>query len=438
MAPSIGIDALAIAVPRRYVELEDLARARGVDPEKFTVGLGCRRMAVADPGEDSVALAASAARRLIETTGLDPRRIGMLVVGTETGVDHAKPVASHVQGLLELPRGMRVYDTQHACYGGTAALMASAEWIASGAAAGKVAIVICTDIARYGLNTPGEPTQGGGAIAMLVAAEPRLLALDLGVTGSSSADVYDFWRPHGRREAVVDGHYSIGCYLDALAGAYRAWHETAVRRGVLGPRNGTLPSAELERIIYHIPFPKMARKAHAHVRRCDIEDARGARLTPAEEAAEAPLAAESFERQVAASLRVPAEIGNVYTGSLYFGLAGLLETDAAALSGRRIGLFSYGSGCCGEFFSGTVATGAERRIVIAGIGEVLGARERIDIAEYTRIMELAADAPLAEEPAPGTFRFVGVRDQRRIYAAGAAAAQAAAGHGALAPAGAMR
>src|SRR5436853_855714 len=132
MTLSVGIDSLAIALPRRYLDLADLARARGVDPEKFTVGLGGRRMAVPDPGEDSVALAATAARRLVEESGLDPAEIGMLVVGTETGVDHAKPVASHVQGLLELPRGMRVYDTQHACYGGTAALMASCEWIASG------------------------------------------------------------------------------------------------------------------------------------------------------------------------------------------------------------------------------------------------------------------------------------------------------------------
>jgi len=32
----------------------------------------------------------------------------------------SKPVASHVQGLLKLPRSMRTYDTQHVCYGDTA------------------------------------------------------------------------------------------------------------------------------------------------------------------------------------------------------------------------------------------------------------------------------------------------------------------------------
>src|SRR5690242_16458709 len=157
----VGIDALAVAVPRRFVDMEDLARARGVEPAKFTVGLGARETAVAEPGEDTVALAAQAAERVLARADRDS--LGMLVVGTETGVDHSKAVASFVHGLLELPRAMRVFDTQHACYGGTAGLMAAAEWIASGAAAGRSALVICSDIARYGVNTAGEPTQGAGA-----------------------------------------------------------------------------------------------------------------------------------------------------------------------------------------------------------------------------------------------------------------------------------
>ena len=60
MKRAVGIEALAIAVPRRYVDIEELARARGVEPAKYTSGLGAREMAVADPGEDSVALAAHA------------------------------------------------------------------------------------------------------------------------------------------------------------------------------------------------------------------------------------------------------------------------------------------------------------------------------------------------------------------------------------------
>src|SRR5215831_6050907 len=160
MNQRVGIEAMAVALPRRFLALEDLARARGVEPAKYSVGLGAREMAVADPGEDTVALAANAGARLLGAYDVDPKRIGMLVVGTETGVDHAKAVASFVQGLLGLPRAMRTFDTQHACYGGTAALMAVSDWILAGNAGGRAAIVVCADVARYGLGTPGEPTQG--------------------------------------------------------------------------------------------------------------------------------------------------------------------------------------------------------------------------------------------------------------------------------------
>ena len=407
--PPIGIDAIAVAVPRRYLDLEDLARARGVDPAKYTHGLGAREMAIAEPGEDTVSLAAAAARRALEVARLDPRELGLLVVGTETGVDHSKPVSSFVHGLLGLPRAMRVYDTQHACYGGTAGLMAAAEWIASGSAGGRSALVICSDIARYGLATAGEPTQGAGAVAMIVSTEPALFELDVGVGGVSSAHVHDFWRPLGQREAQVDGHYSVECYLDAVASAYRGWKARAIARGLV--RTGAPAADQLAAICYHVPFCKMARKAHVRVRRCELEDA----AVPWDTSTEELRADTSFREQVEPSLGLCARIGNVYTGSLYLGLAGLLHARGAELARRRIGLFSYGSGCTSEFFSGVVGPRAHERIAAAKLDELLAARERITVDEYERIMTLAAGAPLGEPPIPGGFRFTGIDAHRRQY-----------------------
>jgi hydroxymethylglutaryl-CoA synthase len=418
MKQRVGIEAIGVAVPRRYLAIEDLAVARGVDPAKYTAGLGAREMAVADAGEDTVALAATAAARLLRAHAIDTSKIGMLVVGTETGVDHAKPVASFVQGLLALPRAMRTFDTQHACYGGTAALMAASDWIASGNAEGRSALVLCSDIARYGLNTPGEPTQGGAAVALLVSERPELLELDAGLSGVFSTDVHDFWRPLGRREALVDGHYSIGCYLDAVAGAYGMWRERATRREVL--REGSsLRSEQLARIAYHVPFCKMARKAHAHVRRVELEELNGGALDAVALAREEAAGAASFEAQVGPSLMLASRIGNTYTGSLYLGLASLLHAQGAELASKRLGLFSYGSGCSSEFFSGVVGPRAAEIIAKAQLDELLAARTRIDVAEYERIMSLPRDeAHLDDAPLPGTFRFAGISDDRRQYVAG--------------------
>lgn len=406
----IGIDALGVAVPRRYVDMVELARARGIEPGKYVEGLGAREMSVAEPGEDTVALAATAGSRALAAAQIDRGDLGMLIVGTETGVDHSKPVASFVHGLLELPQTMRVYDTQHACYGGTAGLMTALEWIASGAAGGRSALVICSDIARYGIATAGEPTQGAGAVAMVVSANPALVEIDVGISGAASTHVHDFWRPLGHREAQVDGHYSVQCYLDAVSAAYRGWRARAIERGLVRTAAGELASEQLARLCYHVPFCKMARKAHVQVRRSEIEEAGGAWDPAAEQAALA-----SFKRQVEPSLGLCARVGNIYTGSLYLGLAGLLHAQAADLAGARIGLFSYGSGCTSEFFSGVVGKQAAARIAAARLGELLESREKITVAEYERIMAQPSTAPLPADATPG-FRFVGVDSHRRQYA----------------------
>src|SRR5690349_7149780 len=63
MISSIGIDSIALAVPRGHVDLRDLAEVRGVPASKYLEGIGTNRMAVAAADEDPVTLAAGAARR---------------------------------------------------------------------------------------------------------------------------------------------------------------------------------------------------------------------------------------------------------------------------------------------------------------------------------------------------------------------------------------
>lgn len=390
-----GIDALALAVPEQYLDLTTLAAARGVAPGKYLDGLGVQRMSIAAPHEDPVSLGAAAARRLFETSGADPSQVGLLVVGSETGVDHSKPIAIWIHKLLGLSQQCRVYETKHACFGGTAGVQTALEWLASGAARGRSALVICSDIARYELASPGEPTQGAGAVAILLTQDPRLLALEPGVSGSYAREVDDFWRPLYRKDALVDGHLSVQCYLDALAGAYQAWKQVCRETGQVAP---------LVRRCYHVPYGKMAKKAHRHARTLDG-------LT--EEQADASYAAE-----VAPSLRLPAQVGNVYTGSLWLSLASLLDAQAGALEGQRIGLFSYGSGCAAEYFAGTVAQGAGAYAQGLQLSLPLEKRKALSFSDYEAIRrgDAEADRRPAGEPVPGKGpRFLGVRDDRRVY-----------------------
>jgi len=55
--------------------------------------------------------------------------------------------------------------------------------------------------------------------------------------------------------------------------------------------------------------------------------------------------------QVEPSMRCAKRCGNMYTASLYGGLASLISTkDAAELLGKRISMFAYGSGAASSFF----------------------------------------------------------------------------------------
>ena len=62
--------------------------------------------------------------------------------------------------------------------------------------AGSQAIVVCADIAEYARGSSGEPTQGAGAVAMLLEEDPKLAVVDLVGSGSASDyRVMDFRKP---------------------------------------------------------------------------------------------------------------------------------------------------------------------------------------------------------------------------------------------------
>lgn len=397
MTMPVGIDALGTYVPEYVLDLADLAAAREVPVAKINVGLGAYEMAVAPPWEDTVSMAANAALRLVEAGVVDPDEIGLLLVGTETGVDHAKPVGIFLHELLGLRSGCRVLELKHACYAGTGGIMLATSWIRSGAARGRKALIVSSDIARYDLESSAEFTQGAGAAAMVIAERPRLLALDP-ASGVCARNVWDFWRPLERREALVDGKFSIDCYLDALDGALVDWRENG------GSTADLLES--MAALCFHTPFPKMAVKGHARL--VAHEHARLGRDAADLDA----VVAASLERHTEPTLGAARRIGNTYTASVYLCLGWLAEHAAAALTGKTIGLFSYGSGCCAEFLTGTFGPEAAQMATHVGLARQLDDRERLTVDAY----EAFAKAKTIEPPAdvPG-IHLAAIDDHKRIY-----------------------
>lgn len=140
--------------------------------------------------QDTISMAANAAAQILSDA--DKAAIDLVILGTESGVDNSKAGALYVQRLLGISNKARVLEIKEACYGATAGLQFAKLHIAQNPKA--KALVIGSDIARYGLDTSGEVTQGAGAVALLVAANPRILALDMR-SAYYSSEINDFWRP---------------------------------------------------------------------------------------------------------------------------------------------------------------------------------------------------------------------------------------------------
>ncbi|GAA3658266.1 hydroxymethylglutaryl-CoA synthase [Microbacterium marinilacus] len=377
---AVGIHDLAIATAHHVVGLADLAARRDVDPGKYLVGLGQESMSFPAEDEDVVTMGAAAARTLLHRTGADGVR--WLLFATESGVDQSKSAAVYAHRLLGLPPSVRAVELKQACYGGTAALQ-TALGIVHRDPAERV-LVIAADVARYALHSPGEPTQGAGAAAMLVSADPALLEVEP-VSGVATADVDDFWRPNDASTAVVDGRLSVSAYLAALKSA---WDDHRARGGAT--------ASEIDRFVYHQPFTRMAEKAHAALaRHVGLPD--GERL--------------------GSGLEYNRRLGNTYTASLYAALAALLDGDDA-LAGRRIGLFSYGSGSVGEFFTGVVRPGYDAVRPRDEVTRALAARVPLSVDEYERLHAArptgSADA-VTRRVTDGPYRFAGVRSRARRY-----------------------
>jgi hydroxymethylglutaryl-CoA synthase len=403
----VGVSDIGIYVPRYYLTHGDLARARGVPEEKFTVGLGNEKMAIIPNWEDAVTMAANAALQVMEKTGTDPDQIQQLVVSTESGVDHSKAVASFVQGLLKIGTRCRVFEVKHACYGGTAGLVDSIDRIAQNGKPPRKGLVIMTDIAKYGFGNAGEATQGAGAVALLVEKNPRLCTIDTSLNGVFSKDVFDFWRPTGHRVPIVDGKFSLECYLMALEGA------TSEFRSNLGLKQGELLEY-LDYIVYHMPFANMAKKAHRKL----VEIEREGKDSETQD----QIYRETFLRKVTPGLLGAKEVGNIYTGSVYMGLVSLLENEREKAGGKRIGIFSYGSGCGAEFLLYHMKPDIRPVVESLHFREQLEKRKQLTMEQYTQFYSKSSEEVLYYPHEVNSFKnsytrfvFTGFKDHRRQY-----------------------
>ena len=382
----VGIDQIGFYTPNKYVDMVDLAHARNEDPNKFLIGIGQNKMSVADQTQDAVSMGINATLRYLDQIARE--RVGLLIVGTESSVDQSKSASLFIKSALALPANVRTFEVKEACFGMTASIMIARDYVRLHPH--HSAIVIGSDIARYGVNTGGEVTQGAGSVSMLIKADPQILTINKGHS-SYSEDINDFWRPNDSAVAEVDGKYSKNVYLDFFKQTFTAYRKQT-----------GLKTSDFTALLYHLPFVKMGFKANEWAI-TDLDEKAKKRLT------------ENFT----AAARYGKEVGNIYTASLYLSLLSLLE-NAKLPANAKIGLFSYGSGAMGEFYSGQIIEGYEKNLHANADQTMINRRQKLTIPEYEQIFNQALESPqddieLQSDEQTGNWYFAGTKNRIRQY-----------------------
>jgi polyketide biosynthesis 3-hydroxy-3-methylglutaryl-CoA synthase-like enzyme PksG len=83
-------------------------------------------------------------------------------------------------------------------------------------------------------------------------------------------------------------------------------------------------------------------------------------------------------------------VGNIMGATAALSLASTIEHGDFETP-QRVGVFSYGSGCCSEFFSGVVRKEGQERLRALRPGALLDRRHELTMAQYDRLLEKSRD-----------------------------------------------
>lgn len=401
-----GVDAASFYVPSLYLEIKDLAEQRGIEPAKLEKGLGLHKMALPDVHEDSATFAAEALLKLIQDYNLNPKEISRVYLGTESALDAAKPTATYavqmVEEFLTEEFGERVFkhcdvvDMTFACIGAVDALHNALDFVRANPT--KKAVVIASDYAKYELASSGEYTQGGGAVALLVSANPKLIEIDNN-WGVATESVFDFFKPRRHfskddfptapenfpdkievftDEPVFDGQYSNQCYQDRIREAYEHYKDQTFT---------VRPYENWRYLIFHLPYAFHGKRVFTeiyslenHLDYSDVEKQKA--IAKSEDYIN------FINEKIEKTQRASSEIGNMYTASIFMALLSALQTsfnENEDLSEKEIGFLAYGSGSKSKVFVGKVSPEYKSVVEKWNLFEELKNRLPINFETYEKL-----------------------------------------------------
>ena len=413
---TVGIEAMNVYAGGAYVNVEKLARHRGLDMTRFA-NLLMKEKSVALPYEDPITFGLNAARPLIDAMSPEEKdRIEMVIACTESAFDFGKSMSTYFHKLLQLNRNCRLFEVKNACYSGVAGLQMAINSVVSQVSPGGKVLVIATDISRFIVKGGEkvsldwsffEPSAGAGAVAAIVSDVPNVFQVDVGANGYYGYEVMDTCRPVADSEAG-DADLSLLSYLDCYEGAFLEYKKRV---------DGADYATTFAYLAMHTPFGGMVKGAHRDMMR------KMHKTSPKDIEAD-------FERRVMPGVRHCQRVGNVLGAATLLSLVSTIDHGEFDTP-QRVGCFSYGSGCCSEFFSGVVTKEGQDRVRALKIKEHLDKRYELSMDEYDSLLDSSSSVkfgtrnvmvdtdflPLARKAqGPDRMFLTEIREYQRQYA----------------------
>ncbi len=369
---TVGIEALNVFAGTTYLDVKKLSEHRNLDTSRFE-NLLMKEKTVALPYEDPITFGVNAAKPLIDALSQEEKdRIEMVITSTESAFDFGKSMSTYFHNLLGLNRNCRLFELKNACYSGVAGLQMAVNFILSQSSPGAKALVIASDISRFMVAEGGdaltedwsfaEPSSGAGAVAMLVSEVPYLFQIDVGANGYYGYEVMDTCRPAPDSEAG-DADLSLLSYLDCCENAFLEYKKRVA---------GVDYAKSFSYLTFHTPFGGMVKGAHRKLMRKLVQ----AKPTAIEE---------DFQRRVTPGLIHCQRVGNIMGATTMLSLASTIDNGDFDTP-QRVGVFSYGSGCCSEFFSGIVRKEGQDSLHALAIKGQLDKRYELSMEEYDNLL----------------------------------------------------
>jgi len=367
-----GIEAMNVFGGSAFLDVMELAQHRALDAARVE-NLLMREKAVALPYEDAITYGVNAAKPLLDTLSeAEKDRIELLITCSESGIDFGKSLSTYIHHYLGLNRNCRLFELKQACYAGTAGFQMAVNFILSQTSPGAKALVVATDISRSVVVeggealtadwSYGETSSGAGAVALLVGENPTVFQVDVGANGYYGYEVMDTCRPTPDGEAG-DTDLSLLSYLHCCEQAFSEYQRRV---------EGADYRQTFQYLVFHTPFGGMIKGAHRTLMR------KMAKATRPEIEAD-------FTQRVLPGLTYCQRVGNIMGATLFLALAGTIDQAHFEVP-QRIGCFSYGSGCCSEFYSGVVTPKSREILHCFEIEKRLDERYQLSMDEYDAVL----------------------------------------------------